>query len=72
MKRNRDGDLYVWIVGLALLCTALAVLVLADRARACAVPDACEAAICSRDLACPGNCGCLRMPGQPWGECRAW
>ena len=27
---------------------------------------------CNDELICPGDCGCARRPGQPFGRCVAW
>ena len=36
---------------------------------ACSQRASCEQASCGQGLRCPGNCGCVKRQGQPFGRC---
>jgi hypothetical protein len=36
------------------------------------VQTSCSNIGCNDDLPCPGDCGCVRRRGQPWGTCHPY
>ena len=34
--------------------------------------DACGLSLCNDQIICPGACGCVKAPGQPWGRCHSY
>ena len=55
---------------ITLLATALCAATLAvSQPAECGAGHCPEGLGCNDELPCPGDCGCARRPGQPFGRC---
>ena len=65
-----------WLAGVAVvgwLALIVVVLVTFFTEPAECQSDSCRISRCNAEIICPAPCGCVRAPGQPWGNCaRAW